>query len=547
MIRAILCFAIVFLPIVVFAQGSSEFTIQVFGNTDTEAPTTPVIDEATPVATSQIDLTWSTSTDNFMVVGYVVFRDSVAIATTTAVNYSDTGLNASTTYTYTVRAFDARPNYSSSSAPVATTTLPAVVQPEEAPTGGSEGTQVRLVLESFDISTGVATASMDIVTRDVSRIEVRIGATPSYELAYVVGNSFKTTHDILINDLQPATKYYYEVIGYTPSGAQTLLRQGTFVTNSDQPPLPPANVSGLVAVQQGDSVVLTYELPADFPTDGRVRVVRNHLGFPLFLSDGIVVYEGAAERVVDDAVFQFYDRAYYTVFVVDPNGLVSSGAVVVVNDARQRAPGTPTPLPNPSTPPDTPDLPDSGSTSSDPATDPTALQIIDPPIIATGFPELADFIVEQNERIFPFSSTTISLTSEQSFVVSVPVSEVSGDFKTMVATLSDPRDSGKSFSFLLRLSGDRTEYSAVIAPLKVGGVSILTVEVFDYDTKVISRYETRITFSAPTMASTTLETWYWRVQSWLWGLLLLVPLIVLAFVWFILWKRDGQDEDNNVI
>jgi hypothetical protein len=56
------------------------------------------------------------------VAGYKVFRDGTQIATTTATSYSNTGLQASTTYSYTVAAYDAVGNTSLQSSPVSATT-----------------------------------------------------------------------------------------------------------------------------------------------------------------------------------------------------------------------------------------------------------------------------------------------------------------------------------------------------------------------------------------------------------------------------------------
>jgi chitodextrinase len=57
------------------------------------------------------------------VTGYKVYRGGVQIATTTGATYSNTGLAASTSYTYAVAAYDAANNVSNQSASVSTTTL----------------------------------------------------------------------------------------------------------------------------------------------------------------------------------------------------------------------------------------------------------------------------------------------------------------------------------------------------------------------------------------------------------------------------------------
>ena len=89
---------------------------------DDQAPTVPQNLTATATSASTIDLAWSASTDNVGVTGYKIFRDGSEIETTTALTYSNTGLSAITTYSYTVSAYDAAGNNSAQSAAVNATT-----------------------------------------------------------------------------------------------------------------------------------------------------------------------------------------------------------------------------------------------------------------------------------------------------------------------------------------------------------------------------------------------------------------------------------------
>ena len=89
---------------------------------DLTAPSTPTSLQAATISTSQINLSWNASSDNIGVTGYRIYRDSTQIATTSNTTYQDTGLSPSTTYSYTVSAYDAAGNVSGqSSASVATT------------------------------------------------------------------------------------------------------------------------------------------------------------------------------------------------------------------------------------------------------------------------------------------------------------------------------------------------------------------------------------------------------------------------------------------
>jgi chitodextrinase len=97
---------------------------------DLTAPTTPTGLTATAASASQVNLSWTASTDNVAVTGYILQRCQGAgcstwttIASPTGTTYSDTGLSATTTYRYWVRATDAAGNLSAWSSIVTVTTL----------------------------------------------------------------------------------------------------------------------------------------------------------------------------------------------------------------------------------------------------------------------------------------------------------------------------------------------------------------------------------------------------------------------------------------
>ena len=84
---------------------------------DTQAPTAPTNLGATAISGSQINLSWTASTDNVGVTGYLVERCQGAgcnnfaqIGTTVGTTYNDTRLTSGTSYSYRVRATDAAGN-----------------------------------------------------------------------------------------------------------------------------------------------------------------------------------------------------------------------------------------------------------------------------------------------------------------------------------------------------------------------------------------------------------------------------------------------------
>ncbi|SHL08758.1 RICIN domain-containing protein [Actinacidiphila paucisporea] len=91
------------------------------GSPDTTAPSAPSNLTATASGTA-VSLSWNASTDNVGVTGYQVFRGGAQVGTATGTSYTDSGLGASTAYSYTVRAADAAGNLSAASNTATVTT-----------------------------------------------------------------------------------------------------------------------------------------------------------------------------------------------------------------------------------------------------------------------------------------------------------------------------------------------------------------------------------------------------------------------------------------
>ncbi len=113
---------------VVSADGSgytSTSTDQTFTTYNATPPSVPTGLTATATSSSAIDLSWNASTGDgtYPVAGYQIFRNSTQVATdTSGTTYADTGLAASTTYSYTVDAYDTEGNVSAQSSSVSTST-----------------------------------------------------------------------------------------------------------------------------------------------------------------------------------------------------------------------------------------------------------------------------------------------------------------------------------------------------------------------------------------------------------------------------------------
>jgi hypothetical protein len=118
---------------------SAPVTVTISNSLDTTPPTTPTGVVATAVSASQIDISWIPSSDNIGVTGYRIFRDGSVITIVTTTNYSDTGRQPSTTYSYTIVSLDGAGNSSVQSDPPATATTPATNSGLVAAYGFNEG------------------------------------------------------------------------------------------------------------------------------------------------------------------------------------------------------------------------------------------------------------------------------------------------------------------------------------------------------------------------------------------------------------------------
>ncbi|MCA5013906.1 MULTISPECIES: M60 family metallopeptidase [unclassified Enterococcus] len=74
--------------------------------TEVPAPTKPLNLISSTATQHSIDLSWSPSTSSIGVVGYHIYRNGVKINTVNMTSFKDTGLQANTSYTYHITAFD---------------------------------------------------------------------------------------------------------------------------------------------------------------------------------------------------------------------------------------------------------------------------------------------------------------------------------------------------------------------------------------------------------------------------------------------------------
>jgi len=495
------------IPLNVLFSATTDFIVQTLVGSDTTPPTVPSGVTATGITTTQIDVAWTASTDDFVFSGYRVYRDDVQIATTTATSYSDTGLIASTSYAYYITAFDSFMNVSASSSVATGTTLspppPTATTTEES--GSTFGFRIRALSSELDaLSIIPHQESVDIryTTEGHIRSVLRWGRTSSYELGSLVERSFSTGHETTISGLTPGTLYYFSIEGENKIERYGTMRSGTFMTLPPVDTFPPSNVRNLTAVREGNDIRLTWDNPADTDFE-KVRIVRSNLFYPTDTRDGWVTYEGDGEEVLDAGALVDVKKQYYTVFTYDALGNISSGAVVAVSIT--------------------------GETGVIDDVDPT-LNPIKLTFDALQFYQ--DGIRVEGKR------GVVSIDGAKHLTISLPYESVPEHLKTILVVLKDSAQTDKKFSFLLRVNGDKTAYTSILAPLGVSGEFPIQVSVFDFVTtqvgytegvlssKIQSTYEGQSTQSFIEWLMHAVRTF---VSSYLfWFIILLVTLLFVS-------------------
>lgn len=160
---------------------------------DPQPPTTPTGLTATTVSASQIELSWTASTGDDGVAGYRIYRDGSEVGSSPTASFSDTGLSASTTYTYTVKAFDDADRLSDASAAATATTA---------------GVSNRLEAEALTASTGVVKSNTD-ASGGQYRIFNAYGVAE--QIDYAVAVSQTGTYDLTLGAMRFSDNGTYQL------------------------------------------------------------------------------------------------------------------------------------------------------------------------------------------------------------------------------------------------------------------------------------------------------------------------------------------------
>ncbi|MFP4024984.1 MAG: GEVED domain-containing protein [Thiohalospira sp.] len=162
---------------------------------DTEDPTAPTNLSASNITENSFTLSWNASTDNVGVTGYDIYQDGSFLASTSSTSYDVTGLSASTTYEYYVKAKDAAGNESvaSNTLEVTTDTPPDT----EAPTAPSNLSSSNVTENSVDLSWTASTDNVGVTGYDIYKDGSYLANTSSTNYT-VTGLSASTTYEFYV-------------------------------------------------------------------------------------------------------------------------------------------------------------------------------------------------------------------------------------------------------------------------------------------------------------------------------------------------------------
>ena len=288
-------------------------------------PSVPTGLTATVISITRIDLSWSASSDGGSsgIAGYKIRRNGALIGSTGASSYSDTTVVGSTTYQYTISAYDGQGNESGQSSPV-TVSTPDVTAPST-PTGLTgypvDPNWINLSWNHSNDTGGSGLAGYEI-----------------YRGGSLIGTSI--TNSYADHTVAASTQYSYQVKAYDGAGNRSGFSSSFSVTTPNAPDTTPPTVpTGLAASAPASGTVnLSWTASTD-PGPGATGVA----GYRIYRGGSYIGSTGATS--FSDGTTA--GSTYYTYQVLAYDGAGNESALssaVGITTPDSIAPSTPTGL-----------------------------------------------------------------------------------------------------------------------------------------------------------------------------------------------------------
>ncbi len=262
---------------------------------DTQAPTAPAGLAATAVSSSQINLTWTASTDNSGVASYRIERcqgngctSFAQVGTSSVGSYSVSSLSASTTYTFRVRATDAAGNMSAYSAVASATTTSGSSSDTQAPTAPANLTATASSSAQINLTWSAATDNIGVTGYVVERCQGS-GCTSFAQVGTPSGTSLSDT-----TGLAAATTYGYRVRARDAAGNTGAYSAVATATTAGSSTTTPKQVVFTASADHSTSLVTGYKLDvfvAGANPATATPVATSDLGKPAPATDGDITVD----------------------------------------------------------------------------------------------------------------------------------------------------------------------------------------------------------------------------------------------------------------
>lgn len=229
------------------ANNGSNISSQLVASTaqDVTPPSVPDNVRETAQTITTVTLQWDASTDDVGVTGYHVYRNGSLVGTIGGTTFTDTGLSVSSSYTYTINAYDATNNTSAQSAPFSASSSNDTTPP----TIPANLHATSLLDTSIALNWNASTDDVAVIGYKVYRGGTLVGTTSS--------TNFTDT------GLSPVTSYNYTVKAYDAANnnsAPSATLPATTAYDTTDPAVP----SNLHSTTQTDtSVTLTWDTATD--------------------------------------------------------------------------------------------------------------------------------------------------------------------------------------------------------------------------------------------------------------------------------------------
>ncbi|MDB5165054.1 MAG: exoglucanase [Candidatus Saccharibacteria bacterium] len=190
---------------------------------DLTPPSVPTGLASSATTATSISLSWAAATDNVGVAGYNILRNGTQLATTTTTSYTNTGLTPSTSYSYTIQAYDAAGKTSASSTALAVSTAADTVAPS-IPTGLTSSAST---VNSITLGWTASTDNVGVIGYNIYRDGTKVGTSAT--------TSYTST------GLTPGTAYSFTVQAYdaaAKTSAQTAALSVSTLADTVAPSVP---------------------------------------------------------------------------------------------------------------------------------------------------------------------------------------------------------------------------------------------------------------------------------------------------------------------